>query len=200
MCGSSRLSVRSSKGTRSGESQGFPYARENLPEGLSVGSLGASSFAQGYIPRVYAARNLRTIRSCDVAFQRGLVLGISGLSVRTRAPLWETYCGGPQDHPLARRFRQEGHAAVRLGTIRSRRGTYQRDIVRGVSALSACAWVPSKGMFSRESQSHPFARGQLPKKRTEGSLCAIRSREATFQRDIARGVLGLSVRTMALKI
>ena len=56
-----------------------------------------------------------------------------------------------KDIPLAPTHIPKGRAAGSLRTIRSRYRTFQRDMMRGVSGLSASAMAPSKGTFCGES-------------------------------------------------
>ena len=116
----------------------------------------------------------RTIRSREGAFQGEMHRGISGQSVRARAP-------------------SRGHAAESLRTIRSRQGIYQGNILRGVSGPSVRAMAHSKRTCCGESQDYPFVRGHLPMRHGAGSLRTIDSREGTFQGDMLRRVSGPSV-------
>ena len=95
--------------------------------------------AQGHLPKGSAAGNFRTIRSRGVIFQRDMMRGVTGLSVRASARSKGTCYGKFQSYPLAPAHFLRGHAAGNLRTIRLRGFIFQRDMLREVSGPSARA-------------------------------------------------------------
>ena len=164
----------STKGTFCGESQDNPFARGHLPKGHAAGSL-------------------RTIRSCEGTFQCDMEQGVPELSTRARVPSKGKCCGESEDHPSVPRRLPREHAAGSLRTIRSRQGTLQRDMLRGVSGQSVRARAPFKGTCCGESQDNPCSRGRLPKGHAAGGIRGICSREGTIQSDVLQEVYGQSV-------
>ena len=112
---------------------------------------------------------------------------VSGLSFFARKPSKVTWRVESQDYPLARGHLSRELAAGILRTIRSREGTFQGDMLLGVSGQSVRARAHFKVTCFGDSMGNPFLREHLSKGRAAESLRIMRSREVTFQRDILRG-------------
>ena len=138
-------------------------SREVTFQGASFGEYQDHPLAQGLLP-------------CEHSMG-----GVSGTSVRLRAPSKETWNGEFQDFPFERGHHLRRHAAMSVRKIRSRMGTFNEDMPGGFSGLSTRARAPSKGTCRGESQDNPMAQGLLPKGHSAESLRTIRSREGTFQ-------------------
>ena len=139
-----------SKGTCIGESQDNPFAQGLLQgdmlrrvsgpsvrakastKGTFCGESQEHPLARGHLPKGHAAGSLRTIRSCEGTFQCDMEQGVPELSTRARVPSKGKCCGESEDHPSVPRRLPREHAAGSLRTIRSRQGTLQRDMLRGV--------------------------------------------------------------------
>ena len=88
-------------------------------------------------------RGVSRLSVCAMAtFQRDMVRGVSGLSVRTRAPYKRTKCVKSQDFPFARGHFPKGHDAVCLRSIRSRKSSFEKDAVRGLSVSTVVDRAP----------------------------------------------------------
>ena len=156
--GVSGLSARArapSKGTCCGDSQTYPLA-------------------PGHLPKEHAAVSLRVIRSRQRNFRRDIFWAALGLSDRARSSSKGTCCGEFQDYLFARGYLLKGNAAVSLRTIRSRQRAFHRDMLRGVSGLSARGSLPPKVTCCAEFQNYPLARGRFPKGNAAASLKNIR--------------------------
>ena len=119
--------------------------------------------------------------------------GVSALSARAVGPTKGNFCGVSQDFPFSRgclpmdmlrraigisitlENRPKSFGAGSLRTIRPRDGTFQRDILWGISGISVYAGAHPKGTCCGESQGNPFARRVLPMRNGVGSLRSIRS-------------------------
>ena len=101
-----------------------------------------------------------TLRSRQRNFQRDLLRGVSGISVRGSAPFKVTCCGESQEYPLAPGRFSTKHAAGILSLIRPRK-VFQRDMLRSVEGLSARASALSTGSCFGESQEYQSASGRL---------------------------------------
>ena len=111
------------------------------------------------------------------------------LSALASAPSKGTCCGGSQDLTLVRDHFPKGHGALSLSAIRSCVSTFQRDLLRAVSGLSARAKGSSKATYFGECQDYPFVREHFPKGHVAVSLRNTLSREVIFQSDTLRCVL-----------
>ena len=125
-------------------------------------------FAWGRLSKKHGTESFRTVHSNEGIIQGDMLRGVSGKSVRARAPSFETCRGESLDYPFAHGHLQWGHAEVILRTIHSRKGTFQGNIPRGISEPSIRAKVHSKGICFEESQVFSrscecsFYRGDVP--------------------------------------
>ena len=146
--GVSGLSVRASapsKVTCCVKSQDYPLAPGHLPKGTRCGDSQVFLLTRGHLLKRNATLSLRTIRSYQRTFQRDKVREVLGLSARASLPFSGTCCGDSQDSLFAQGHLSKGYGAGNLSIIRLRKRTFQGDMLRRVSGLSA----PARSSFKR---------------------------------------------------